>query len=343
MKVGLAEIAERAGVSISTVSRVLNNKPGVNERTRNSVLTALDVLGYDAPHRLTARAVGLVGLVIPELENPFFPRIAQLIEGSFAGTGYSPVLCSQTAGGVTEDDYVPILLEHGVAGIIFVSGLHAIHDGDPQRYQRLVDRGLPIVCVNGHVPDLAAGFVANDDHVGMDLAVAHLASMGHRHIGVTVGQTRYTPVIRKLDGFADAIRRHVDPQITDAALAEVTSSTSFTVEGGALAATELLERGVTAIVAGSDVMALGAIRAAQQRGLRVPDDISVVGADDSILTEFTAPPLTTVRQPAAAIARAAVRSLLDQIRGQVPTGGELLLQPELVVRGSTGRAPDLGA
>ena len=343
MKVGLAEIAERAGVSVSTVSRVLNNKPGVNERTRNAVLTALDVLGYDAPHRLTMRAVGLVGLVIPELENPFFPRIAHLIEKNFAGSGYSPVLCSQSLDGVGEDDYVPILLEHGVAGIIFVSGLHAIDGIDPARYQRLLDRGLPLVCVNGFVPGLAAGFVANDDATGTDLAVAHLASMGHARIGIAVGQMRYTPVLRKLAGFSAAMRRHIDRALTDEALAEVTSSTTFTVEGGALAATQLLDRGVTAIVCGSDVMALGAIRAVRQRGLRVPEDVSVVGADDSLLTEFTDPPLTTVRQPAIAMARAAVSSLLDQIRGEAPAPGELLLQPELVVRGSTGRAPALGA
>jgi DNA-binding LacI/PurR family transcriptional regulator len=339
MKVGLAEIAERAGVSISTVSRVLNGKPGVNERTRNAVLTALDVLGYDAPGRVTARALGLVGLVIPELENPFFPRLAQLIETGFAGTGYSPVLCSQSREGMAEDDYIPILLEHGVAGIIFVSGLHAIAGSRPERYQRLIDRGLPLVCVNGHVPGLAAGFVATDDHAGLDLSIAHLASMGHSRVGIAVGQRRYTPVLRKTAGFVDAMRRHVNPAMRDSELAEVTSSTTFTVEGGALAASQLLDRGVTAIVCGSDVMALGAIRAVRQRGLDVPVDVSVIGADDNMLNEFTSPPLTTVRQPAAAIARAAVRSMLDQIRGEPPADGELLLQPELVVRGSTGRCP----
>lgn len=339
MKVGLAEIAERAGVSVSTVSRVLNNKPGVNERTRNAVLTALDVLGYESPVRITPRAVGLVGLVIPELENPFFPRIAQLIEGGFAGTGYSPVLCSQSFEGPSEDEYVPILLEHGVAGIIFVSGMHAIHGIEPSRYQPLVDRGLPMVCVNGYLPGLPAGFVANDDHTGLDLAITHLVNMGHRDIGLAVGQMRYTPVLRKVAGFVDAMRRHVDPALTDDDLAKVTVSTTFTVEGGALAASQLLERNVTAIVCASDVMALGAIRAIRQQGLRVPEDVSVVGADDSHLNEFTSPPLTTLRQPAAGIARAAVRSLLDQIRGEPPADGELLLQPELVVRGSTARAP----
>ena len=341
MKVGLAEIAERAGVSISTVSRVLNDKPGVNERTRRAVHTALDVLGYDAPGRITPRAVGLVGLVIPELENPFFPRIAQLIEGGFAGTGYSPVLCSQSFEGPSEDEYVPILLEHGVAGIIFVSGMHAIAGIDADRYQPLVDRRLPLVCVNGYLPGLPAGFVANDDHVGMDLAIAHLTNMGHSRIGIAVGQMRYTPVLRKLSGFAAAMRRYVDADLSDEALADVTRSTTFTVEGGALAASHLLDRGVTAIVCASDVMALGAIRAVRQRGLRVPEDVSVIGADDSHLNEFTNPPLTTLRQPAAGIARAAVGSLMDQIRGEAPAAGELLLQPELVVRGSTARAPEL--
>ena len=153
MQVRLAEIAERAGVSISTVSRVLNDKPGVNASTRRQVLTAVDVLGYDRPARLRPRVAGLVGVVVPEIENPFFPRLAQLIELNLGQHGYTPVLCSQSLGGIHEDDYVRSLLEHGVAGIIFVSGMHAIADGDPGRYQRLTDSGLPVVLINGFLPD----------------------------------------------------------------------------------------------------------------------------------------------------------------------------------------------
>jgi alanine racemase len=139
----LADIAVQAGVSEATVSRVLNDKPGVSPDTRQAVLTALDVLGYERPDRLRKRSAGLVGLVTPELENPIFPLFAQVIESALAQVGYTPVLCTQTPGGVTEDEYVEMLLDRAVAGIIFVSGLHADTTIDPDRYRKLIDRPLP--------------------------------------------------------------------------------------------------------------------------------------------------------------------------------------------------------
>lgn len=336
MKVRLAEIAERAGVSVSTVSRVLNEKAGVNPLTRKQVLTALDVLGYDRPARLRPRAAGLVGLIVPELENPFFPTFAQLVETNLARHGYTPVLCSQTLGGVHEDDYVRILLEHGVAGIIFVSGIHARSDCDPERYRRLAQLGLPFVLVNGYHEEIPAASFSTDDRAGMDLAVAHLASMGHRHIGLALGQPRYTPVQRKEAGFRDAMHRHV-PGVHDQDLDATIEFTTFTLEGGTLAARLLVARGVTAVICGSDIMALGAIRAIRQVGLRVPEDVSVVGSDDGVLNEFCDPPLTSLRQPATALATAVCRALVDQIGGQQIPATDLLFQPELVVRSSTTR------
>jgi alanine racemase len=338
-QVRLAEIAERAGVSISTVSRVLNDKPGVNAATRRQVLTAIDVLGYDRPARLRPRVAGLVGVVVPEIENPFFPRLAQLIETNLAQHGYTPVLCSQSLGGIHEDDYVRSLLEHGVAGIIFASGMHAIADADPGRYQRLTDSGLPVVLLNGHLPHVGAACISTDDARGIDLAVAHLAHMGHTRIGLALGQDRYTPVQRKAAALGPAMRAHVDPGLRDTDLKDLVACTTYTVAGGAQAGATLIDRGVTGIVAGSDVMALGVLRVARQRGLNVPQDLSVIGSDDSPLIEFTDPPLTTVRQPSMEMASAACRALLDLIGGGTAADAEMLLAPELVVRGSAGRVP----
>src|SRR3982751_6337821 len=121
----LADIAAQARVSEATVSRVLNGKPGVSEATRQAVLTALDVLGYERPAKLKQHAAGLIGLIVPELENPIFPAFAQVIESALAQTGFTPVLCTQTPGGVTEDEYLELLLDRQVSGIIFVAGLHA--------------------------------------------------------------------------------------------------------------------------------------------------------------------------------------------------------------------------
>ncbi len=326
----LADIARHAGVSEATVSRVLNDKPGVGPDTRKAVLTALDVLGYERPARLRQRSAGLVGMVVPELENPIFPMFAQAAEGVLAQHGYTPVLCTQTPGGIVEDEYVEMLLERNVSGIIFVSGLHADTTANHDRYRALLARRLPIVLVNGYVEGLPASFISPDDRAAARLAVNHLAALGHTRIGFASGPYRYVPVQRKLAGFRAAMAAHGLDHHDD--LVELSL---FGVEGGHAAASRLLDRGVTAIVCGSDLMALGAIRAARQRGLAVPGDFSAVGFDDSALIAFTDPPLTTVRQPIEAMAHASVRALTDAINGHEVSHDEYLFDPELVVRAST--------
>jgi DNA-binding LacI/PurR family transcriptional regulator len=331
----LADIAAQAEVSEATVSRVLNDRPGVSEATRQAVLTAIDVLGYDRPTRLKPKSALLVGLIIPELVNPIFPAFAQVIESALVASGFTPVLCTQTPTGVHEDEYVQMLLDRGVSGIIYVSGQHADATSDPRRYQDLRERGLPLVLINGYLPGVDAPFISNDDVASMDLAVGHLVQLGHRRIGLAVGPDRYTPVIRKALGFRAALREHLGPD----AATDLVLHTVFSLEGGAAATARLLDRGATAVICGSDLMALGAIRQARSMGLEVPRDLSVVGYDDSLLIAFTDPPLTTIRQSVQAMGDAAVRALLDEIGGAPTPEGEYVFRPELVVRGSTGAAP----
>jgi len=331
----LTDLAEQAGVSTATVSRVLNGKPGVSAQARQAVLTALDMLGYERPEKLRMRSAGLVGLVVPELTNPVFPAFAQVIETMLSDRGYTPLLCTQSPGGTTEDQYVELLLDHGVDGIVFVSGLHADTSASKDRYHRLRGRGVPLVLVNGYAEGVDAPAVSTDDTAAMDQAVRHLHSLGHRAIGLAVGPTRFVPSQRKRDAFAALIGKHLG--VMDAGPHVV--STLFTVEGGHAAATELFRSGHTAVVCGSDLMALGAVRAARSLGLRVPEDVSVVGFDDSPLIAFTDPPLTTVRQPVSAMGHAAVSALVAEMSGTPAPRAELLFHPELVVRGSTGSAP----
>jgi LacI family transcriptional regulator, repressor for deo operon, udp, cdd, tsx, nupC, and nupG len=332
----LADIAEQAGVSEATVSRVLNDRPGVSVATRDAVITALDVLGYERPIRLRSGS-GLVGLVVPELENPIFPAFAQVMETLLAQHGYTPVLCTQTPGGVGEDEYVELLLDRGVSGIIFVSGMHADAHADNDRYRHLIERGLPIVFVNGFAENVDAPFISDDDAYAMNLAVAHLTSMGHQRIGLAVGPERFVPVVRKRNGFIHAMQQHTD--LSDDVITSLIVQTLFSVEGGQAAAHHLLSQGVTAMVCGSDLMALGAIRTLRHRGLEVPRDCSVVGYDDSPLMAFTDPPLTTVRQAVSPMATAAVQALVDEINGTQAPRDEFLFRPELIVRASTGSCP----
>ncbi len=331
----LTDLAGQAGVSTATVSRVLNDKPGVSQQARQAVLAALDMLGYERPERLRTRPAGLVGLVVPELTNPVFPAFAQVTETALSDRGYTPLLCTQSPGGTTEDQYVEMLLEHGVDGIVFVSGLHADTSASSERYQRLRSRGLPFVLINGYLAGLDVPAVSTDDASAMEQALRHLISLGHHAIGLAIGPMRFVPAQRKKAAFCALLER----RLRDDDPARHVVSTLFTVEGGQAAATELFESGHTAIVCGSDLMALGAIRAARSCGLRVPEDVSVVGFDDSPLIAFTEPPLTTIRQPVAAMGRAAVEALISEIHGTPVSHAEMLFHPELVVRNSTHTAP----
>jgi DNA-binding LacI/PurR family transcriptional regulator len=328
-------VATQAGVSEATVSRVLNGKPGVSATRRAAVVAALDRLGYERPLRLRQRSAGLVGLITPELDNPIFPTFAQAIERDLMRQNYTPVLCTQTPGGATEDEFTDLLVERGVSGILCVSGLHADSTASPDRYTRLLTAGIPIVLINGYMAGVAAPFVSVDDLAATRLAVSHLIELGHRRIGLAVGPRRYVPVIRKIAGFTAAIRELLGEGAAAAEGGALVEHSIFSVEGGQAAGSALLDRGCTGIVCGSDLMALGVIRAARSRGLAVPRDVSVVGFDDSPLIAFTDPPLTTVRQPVTAMSAAAVRALLEEIAGNPAPSTEFVFQPDLVVRGST--------
>ncbi len=329
----LAQVAKKVGVSEATVSRVLNNKPGVSEATRQSVLSALDVLGYERPTQLRGERARLVGLVLPELQNPIFPAFAEVIGGTLAQQGLTPVLCTQTKGGVSEADYVELLLQQQVSGVVFAGGLYAQADAPHDHYKQLAARNIPVVLINAAIADLGFPAVSCDDASAVEQSWRHLASLGHERIGLVLGPADHMPSQRKLIG-ARAAAKAAGGSLPD----EHVVRGMFSLEGGQAAATRLIDAGVTGLICASDPQALGAVRAARRRGLDVPREISVVGYDDSAFMNCTEPPLTTVRQPIEAMGRAAVELLSLQIAGSSVPSEELLFEPELVVRGSTAQA-----
>ena len=333
----LAEVAKYVGVSEATVSRVLNGRPGISEATRAAVLTALDVLGYERPTKLRGERARLVGLVLPEFGNPIFPAFAEVVAGALAKRGFTPVLCTRTAEGVSEADYVDMLLDQHVSGVIFAGGDFAQADADHEHYQRLAQRRLPVVLVNAAVEGIGFPTVACDDAHAVDQAYGHLTSLGHERIGLVLGPSDHAPSARKLAAFAEAVERAGGEQGAESG--RLVERTIFSMEGGHAAAARLISRGITGIICASDVLALGAIRAARRARLRVPDDVSVVGYDDSPFMSCTEPPLTTIRQPIEAMGQAVVRLLVREVAGDAVPADELLFEPELVVRGSTGPAP----
>lgn len=325
----LAEVARKVGVSEATVSRVLNEKPGVSDATRQAVLTALDVLGYERPTKLRGERARLVGLFLPELQNPIFPAFGEVVAAALVQNGYTPVLCTQTAGGISESDYVELLLQQQVSGVVFVGGQYTQERAPHEHYARLAELGLPTVFVNAPVAELAFPTVSTDDAVATEQAWNHLRQLGHDRIGIVLGPEDHVPSQRKLA----AARRAAEA----AGLVLEIAHSHYSLEAGQAAAARLLARGVTALICMSDPIALGAIRAVRRAGLTVPGHVSVVGFDDSALMNATDPPLTTVRQPIEPMGRMVIELLVSQIKGFAVATDEYLFEPELVVRGSTAR------
>jgi DNA-binding LacI/PurR family transcriptional regulator len=329
----LADVAKKVGVSEATVSRVLNGKAGVSGSTREAVLTALDVLGYERPTQLRGERARLIGLVLPELQNPIFPALAEVVGGALAQRGFTPVLCTRTAGGLSEADYVGMLLDQHVSGVVFAGGHYAEQAAPHDHYRLLRSRGVPVVLFNAAIDNLDFPCVSTDDMTAAGQAYTHLASLGHQRIGLVVGPEDHMPSRRKLAAFGELATRGG----TNWEQSLPVEHALFSLEGGQAATTRLLRRGITGVICGSDVLALGAIRAVRRAGLSVPGDVSVVGFDDSAFMNCTDPPLTTVRQPIESMGKAAVALLVNQIENVAVYPEELLFEPELVVRGSTGR------
>lgn len=327
----LSEVAKKVGVSEATVSRVLNGKPGVSEATRQAVLTALDVLGYERPTQLRGERARLVGLVLPELQNPIFPALADVVGSALAQQGFTPVLCTCT-GGVSEPDYVELLLAQQVSGVVFAGGSHAEEDASHEHHYELVRRQLPVVLVNASI-ELDYPVVSCDDAVAVEQAFGHLVALGHQRIGMVLGPRDHIPSRRKLVAFKQCAER-VGLTFDESSIGH----TMFSIEGGQAIGTRLVQSGITGVICASDPLALGVIRAVRRLGMNTPDDVSVIGYDDSALMTCTDPPLTTVRQPIEAMGRAAVDLLAALIAGNEVSMEELLFEPELVVRASAAPA-----
>ncbi|GAB2680932.1 LacI family DNA-binding transcriptional regulator [Saccharopolyspora gloriosae] len=336
---GLADIAAAAGVSVSTVSRVLNRRAGIKDETRQRVLDVLARMPHTARGAAAIRRTGVIGLLVPELVNPVFPAFAEALEARAARAGYGVLLCN-TRAALTEEEHVRMLLARGVEGMLFVSpeSSHAAAtDHRPRahrRYRSLLDDGVRMVFVNGGGPTVDVPDIAVDERLAGYLATRHLLDLGHRRIGFVSGPAHAVPSRLKRAGWAAALEEAaVDPD------PELVAHADFGAAGGARACAALLDGPApTGVLCSSDVMAFGALREARRRGLRLPDDLSVVGFDDVPLADCCAPSLTTIAQPIEEMADAAVAELLDRLTPELPDrlgGRTRMFRPRLVTREST--------
>ena len=333
-RTSMADIAVHAGVSTATVSRVFNGVGQVSDETRRKVLTAIDELGYDRPAPERTPDTPTIGVIVPELTNPIFAAFAHHLQEEVARAGGIAMIRSQTPGATSEFDHLSSLLEHRASGLIFVSGRHADLLADLGPYHEVVARSIPLVTINGTRAEIPAPDFSTDDTLGIRAAVTHLHELGHSRIALLTGRTHIVPALRKAEAFTQVMEELVGDH------SPIIEETFYTYEAAAAHTNGLIERGVTAIVTGSDLQALGAIRTITSLGLSVPEDISVIGFDDSFLMSHLSPGLTTVHQPVPAIVAAAVRNLFEALAtpDYTPEHADYVFSPDLVVRATTARA-----
>jgi DNA-binding LacI/PurR family transcriptional regulator len=328
----LRDVAREAGVSVATASRVVSGLDNVRSETRERVERAMRELLYVPPGRRAA--TGVIGLLLPDFENPIFPALAQAMENRATAAGFASILCSTASAAYREVDYVHMLLDRKVDGMIFISCEMTNMSGEHDHYARLVDEGARIVFVNGALNALNVPSVGVDEGIAGELATQHLIDLGHRRIGYVAGPDYYLPTQQKAAGRESALRgAGLDAD-------GLVAHGEFSVEGGREALRELLARAQrpTGVICSSDLMAVGVLQEAAAQGLRVPEDLSVVGFDGIDATRWTNPPLTTVKQPIEEIAETAVnalKSLIEDPRKPLP---DFSFRPRLAVRGSTARA-----
>ena len=326
----LRDVARHAGVSVATASRVATGSNAVRAETRQRVERAMRELLYVAAAPRVES--GVIGLLMPELANPIFPALAQEMETRATALGFVTVLCTTAASPEAEAQYVHMLLERRVDGMIFISCEMTDLRADHSHYARLLAEGARLVFVNGGVERLDVPAVGVDERAAGHLATIHLLELGHRRIGFVAGPRHFVPTREKAAGREAALTEAgVDPD-------GLVASAEFGVEGGREALRQLLARPdrPTGVICSSDLMAIGVLKEAAAAGLRVPEDLSVVGFDGIEATEWTQPALTTIEQPVADIAETAVnalKSLMEEPDRPLPN---FLFRPQLRVRSSTG-------
>ncbi|ROR97002.1 LacI family transcriptional regulator [Salana multivorans] len=329
----IAMIAREVGVSVPTVSKVLNGRTDVAPATRARVEEVLARHQYRKPTaRSLTRSGRLIELVIHEADTIWAMELIKGVE-RVAGPARIGVVLSELGGSHRpRQEWIDDVMARRPLGVVFV-----LSELDGRQREQLASRGIPYVVVDtqGEIPRGVHTVGSNNWNGGL-IATRHLIALGHRRIGVVAGPRDILCSRARVDGYRSAHDEagiQLDPAI--ARWGNFRSEAGYE-HGGALL--DLPER-PTAIFAGSDLQALGVVRAAQERGLRIPEDLSLVGYDNLPITEWLNPPLTTVTQPLQEMAGLATRLVLELAQGETPSSTHVELGTELVVRGSTGPVP----
>ena len=329
----MRSVAEQAGVSVQTVSAVINDKPGITRETRERVLAAVEQLGYrpfSIARSLRTGRTRTLALVVSDIANPSFSTIASVAEDQAHSFGYSVVVYNTHDDIQREASYMRTAIQRWVDGVLFVSA-----EDQMNSLQTLESAGIPAVAID-RIPEHYDGPSVTLDNVKAGrMAAQHLLDLGHRRIAHIAGPLKLRLSRERQDSFRDVIRQCGH----DIDVFPVYEG-DWNCQSGFDGMKQLLTNSVlpTAVFAANDRMAIGAMQAAHQAGLRVPDDLSFVGLDDIEVAAFQIPPLTTIRQSFAQLATQGVRLLIDLLEGKRVDHTRLQIEPDIVVRQSTAPA-----
>jgi LacI family transcriptional regulator len=343
----IREVAKLSGVSVATVSRVFNGYADVSKETRLRVLATarkLDYLPNAAARTLAKRRSEQIGVILhtgehhPDLQHPFFLEVLVGLKHSLGADGYDLLLFAYEQPGVGKGPhaYARRARHHGVDGVIVL----AVDNAEEPELQKLIASGTPVVAVDLMLEGGRASYVASDNLGGARLAVRHLHGLGHTRIATISGLAHTKPAADRLLGYRAELR-----ELGLAPRPEYEAQGDFYMESGEAAMRELLAlpEPPTAVFAASDLMAVGAVKALDEAGLRCPDDVAIVGFDDIQLADLVSPALTTIRQDKLGLGAAAARSLVRLIEGNDTVPPVWTLPVELVVRDSCGAAKEVAS
>lgn len=334
-RVTLDDVAKRAGVHKATVSRALDPATAglISDETVRRVREAASELGYVpniVARGLRKNASMTIGVVIPDLTNPFFPPIVRGIEDHLQPRGYTALIANTDGDDAAEAAQFTTLLGRRVDGLIVATGRH----GDQPVLERAHEAGVRAVMLNRDAGSLPYPLVTGDDATGITAAVEHLHELGHRDVVHIAGPLDLSTSIVRADAFRTAVAAR------DGMRGSVVEASALTVSAGRESMEAVLaDEAPTAIVASNDLIALGVLRALRAHGLECPGDVSVVGFNDMPFAEDVQPPLTTVHVPTTEMGAEAARMLLAQLDGEQQDHARIVLPVSLVVRDSTGPAP----
>jgi LacI family transcriptional regulator len=334
----IKDVARHAGVSIATVSRVLNDTGFVSPDLEQRVRKAVSETGYrpNAVARNLRRNESVtLGMLVPDNTNPFFAEVAKGVEDHCFERGYTVVLCNTGESPDRAERYITTLFEHRVAGFIIISPA-----GLRPHIQRMVDEGYPIVVADRLLTDISTDAVVSNNRAGARDAMAHLLGLGHRRIGLIVGNSPLGAIQSRIQGVEEALGENglaIDPELT-------IFDADYLAPAGYAAAEALLckPNPPTAIFAFNDLMAFGVLNYAYTHHIAVPQELSVVGFDDIAVAEYSVPPLTTVAQPKYDLGKVVAELLVRRIQGDEQPPVTQVLPTRLVVRQSTAQPNAMG-